>query len=99
VFTRTNLLKAAAVIEKCTLYIGNDSGQMHMAAALGVKTIGLFGPTPIQLYRPWGINCSFVCTDKPQAELKKQEKIIGPDALSLMETLSVEKVITAIDQI
>ena len=97
--TKTDLLKAAAIIEKCALYVGNDNGQMHMAAALGVKTVGLFGPTPTHLYRPWGRDCSFVCTDKPQTELKQLEKQIGRDASCLMETLSVEKVLAAINHI
>ena len=38
------LLVAAALIARCRLFVGNDSGPMHLAAALGVPTIGLFGP-------------------------------------------------------
>ena len=97
--TKTDLLKAAAIIERCALYVGNDNGQMHLAAALGVKTIGLFGPTPVQLYRPWGPNCSVACTDKPQTELKEIEKRIGRDTACLMEDLRVETVISAINQL
>ena len=33
-----------AVLETCHLFVGNDSGPMHVAAALGVPTIGIFGP-------------------------------------------------------
>jgi heptosyltransferase II len=32
------------LISKCNVFIGNDSGPMHIGAAMGVKTIGLFGP-------------------------------------------------------
>ena len=32
------------LISKCKLFIGNDSGPMHIAAAMNIKTIGLFGP-------------------------------------------------------
>jgi heptosyltransferase-2 len=35
---------AAALLERCHLFIGNDSGPMHLAAALGVPTLGIFGP-------------------------------------------------------
>src|SRR2546428_12826970 len=35
---------AAGVVERCQLFIGNDSGPMHMAAALGVPTVAIFGP-------------------------------------------------------
>jgi lipopolysaccharide heptosyltransferase II len=33
-----------ALLEKCHLFVGNDSGPMHVAAAVGVPTIGIFGP-------------------------------------------------------
>ena len=33
-----------ALIERCHLFIGNDSGPMHVAAALGVPVLALFGP-------------------------------------------------------
>jgi lipopolysaccharide heptosyltransferase II len=32
------------LLEHCALFIGNDSGPMHLAAALGVPTVGVFGP-------------------------------------------------------
>jgi len=38
------LLDAAALLARCHLFVGNDSGPMHLAAALGVPTVGLFGP-------------------------------------------------------
>ena len=91
----TDLLKAAGILERCTLYIGNDNGQMHLAAAMGTRTIGLFGPTPTALYRPWGKHCSFICSARSQAELAQIEKQIGRDAECLMTELSVEAVLAA----
>ena len=35
---------SAALLARCRLFVGNDSGPMHLAAALGVPTIGIFGP-------------------------------------------------------
>lgn len=46
--------EAAACLARCVLYIGNDSGLMHLAAATGTPTLGLFGPTPWQEYSPAG---------------------------------------------
>lgn len=37
--------KLMALIERCEAFISNDSGPMHLASALGVPTIGIFGPT------------------------------------------------------
>ena len=42
---KTSLRLAAALIERCRLLITNDSGAMHLAGSLGVKSIALFGST------------------------------------------------------
>ena len=39
------LVQLGAVIERCRLYVGNDSGPLHIAAALGLPTIGIYGPS------------------------------------------------------
>lgn len=44
----------AAAFKRASLYVGNDSGLMHLAAAVGVPTIGLFGPSRDEHYAPWG---------------------------------------------
>ena len=48
-----SLIETAACINQCKMFIGNDSGLMHVAAAVGIPTIGLFGPSKEQNYRPW----------------------------------------------
>jgi ADP-heptose:LPS heptosyltransferase len=45
------LTETAALLKRSCLFIGNDSGPLHLAAALDIPTIGLFGPTaPCQFY-------------------------------------------------
>ena len=39
--------------KNCRLFIGNDSGLMHMSAAVGTPTIGLFGPSREENYGPY----------------------------------------------
>lgn len=53
-FGDVDLLTAYACLERCRLFIGNDSGLMHLASASGIPTIGLFGPSREALYAPWG---------------------------------------------
>jgi len=50
----TTLLQFAAVLKRCALFVGNDNGPMHMAAALGTPVVGLFGPSDPSVWRPRG---------------------------------------------
>jgi len=49
-----DILASAAAIDRADLFVGNDSGLMHVGAAAGRPTLGLFGPTEWWLYGPWG---------------------------------------------
>ena len=49
-----NLSRLAAVLSRCRLYIGNDSGITHLAAALGIRTIALFMDTDPRVWAPRG---------------------------------------------
>ncbi|WP_334128061.1 glycosyltransferase family 9 protein [Sneathiella sp.] len=51
---RTTPIDAAAVLSRCALFIGNDSGLMHTAVAVGIPTVALFGIGKPAVYRPWG---------------------------------------------
>lgn len=64
-----DLLAAAAALRRCALYIGNDSGLMHLAAAVEVPTLGLFGPSRADHYAPWGARTALVQTAVPYDQL------------------------------
>jgi ADP-heptose:LPS heptosyltransferase len=49
-----DLLTSYACLKRVRLFIGNDSGAMHLAAAAGAPTLGLFGPSDDRRYAPWG---------------------------------------------
>lgn len=51
---RCSVPEAAACLARCALFVGNDSGLMHLAAAAGAPTLGLFGPTSAEEYGPAG---------------------------------------------
>ncbi len=47
------LRQLAAIISHCSAFVANDAGPMHIAAALGVPTIGLFGPGEENIWFPY----------------------------------------------
>jgi len=59
---RTDLPQLAGVLARCRVVIANDSGPLHMAAALGVPTVALFGPTDPRLVAPMGPKHRFLWT-------------------------------------
>jgi heptosyltransferase II len=90
---KVSLKELFFLIRKCTLFIGNDSGPMHIAAAQGIKTIGLFGPnTPVR-FAPYGKNNRFIYKQRstPLINVHKGEV---PDDIppQLMESISVDEV-------
>jgi len=58
------LATVAACLKRSAFYVGNDSGLMHMAAAAGIPTLGLFGPSREAHYAPWGDKARAVRGDK-----------------------------------
>jgi ADP-heptose:LPS heptosyltransferase len=66
---RLDLLTIAAVLRRAALFIGNDTGLMHMAAAVGTPTLGLFGPSPAAQYAPWGRLTAIATTTISNAEM------------------------------
>jgi len=87
----------AALLERSTLFVGNDSGLMHLAAAAGTRTAGLFGPTPDDLYAPWGANGLVVRTPESLPTLLEQVRREG-EGHTMLESLSVDAVIAAVAQ-
>ena len=86
---RIDLLTAAAVLRRSAIFIGNDTGLMHIAAAANTPTLGLFGPSPVTQYAPWGRHTAYVrSVDLP-------EVMFGPGfnhrtTGTLMDGLSVD---------
>ncbi|KVG09070.1 glycosyltransferase family 9 protein [Burkholderia thailandensis] len=53
---KTNLDETAVVLRRSSLYVGNDSALLYLAASLGVTTIGIYGPTDPAAFSPLGAN-------------------------------------------
>ncbi|KPJ58167.1 MAG: hypothetical protein AMJ42_03785 [Deltaproteobacteria bacterium DG_8] len=83
--------KLAAILQKCKLYIGNDSGITHLAAALGIPVVALFGPTDPHIWGPRGKGVSIVY--KPsECSPCSREKMKRCVNQMCMEEISVEEV-------
>lgn len=87
---------AAAALQRCAFYIGNDSGLMHCAAAGGVPTFGLFGPSWPHLYGPWGARAAYVSTPETFDQLIDFPGYDTKTAGCLMTTLSVDTVLAGV---
>jgi lipopolysaccharide heptosyltransferase II len=61
---QTSLKEMAAITKASYLLVTNDSGPMHIAAALGVPTLAIFGPTDPRLQGPYGNISEVVRNDK-----------------------------------
>ena len=83
-------LLVAAVIRRAALYVGNDSGLTHAAAAVGVPTLALFGYGWPKLYRPWGKHAAFVATPETPEQLIAPFASTADVKSSLMRSLTVD---------
>lgn len=91
-----DLLDLYATFGACALFVGNDSGLMHMAAASGAPTLGLFGPSPHWRYGPWGANASVVRTDESFETLVSENPVFDHrNKANLMAGLSVDAAVAA----
>ena len=86
----------AACLARASLYIGNDSGLTHLAAAAGIPTLALFGPGIAWKYRPWGTRATYLSrADDPARDYDLCRDGDDLAALALMERLTVQDVVEA----
>jgi heptosyltransferase III len=95
--------QVAAALSRCSMYIGNDSGLMHTAAAAGIPTLGLFGPSHIDTHYPWGPQCMTASTPQTYAQLIDYPDYNSKTAPCLMTSLTLdsvkEKVVELLDRV
>jgi ADP-heptose:LPS heptosyltransferase len=94
-----DLLDAYAMLRKSSFYIGNDSGLMHMAAAAGAPTLGLFGPSEDWRYGPWGSRTALVRTPQSYVALTGAADFDWRRQDCLMTGLSVDAVLGAAESL
>jgi lipopolysaccharide heptosyltransferase II len=90
----TEIKQMAALISLCILIIANDSGPMHISAALGKPTLGIFGPTDPAAHRPYSPVSDYV--NKEDLFCIKCNKLKCPYGHECMLELPVDNVLSKI---
>jgi heptosyltransferase-1 len=88
---RTSLVESAALMTRCALIVANDSGPMHLGAALRVPVIALFGPTDPIRTGPYGRGHVVIEAPVPCARCRRRRCRGG-----CMERISPARVLEAV---
>ena len=87
----TTLPELAAVVRRGQLFIGSDTGPLHLAVAVGVPSVGLFGPMPAERNGPYGPR--HIAIQKATFEGTSRERRSASSAL--MEAITIDDVCQA----
>ena len=87
--------RLAALLSRCAAYVGNDTGTTHLAAAVGVPTVAVFGPTDPNHWAPRGRRVAVVrrrlacspCTIETMKSCDHRNCLAGLDAANVMIAL------------
>lgn len=93
---RVTLCQLAAMIQKCDLFLGNDTGPMHISVAVGVPTIGLFGPGDHIGFHPLGEKSAMIRGKVPCQPCKRLSKC--RDNIC-MQSIAIDEVWNAVNEI
>ncbi len=93
---RTTIRQMGSLLRRCRLFVGNDSGPMHVAVAAGVPVVGLFGPGEYERFRPWGpdhdvIRLAFPCSPCSQNCLFEEARCIRGISVSQVKAAIARK--------
>ncbi|BBM87885.1 lipopolysaccharide heptosyltransferase II [Candidatus Uabimicrobium amorphum] len=88
----TSLVELAHIIKQARIVITNDSGPMHLAAALNTKTIALFGPTDPERIRPYGQQ-HVVMQNKGVCKCYYQKTCSSKSNLECLRTIKPDQII------
>jgi heptosyltransferase-2 len=94
---KTTVAEALALVSMCALFLSNDSGLMHVAAALNIPQVALFGSTDPQKTAP--LNDRAVVIHPEQVSCTPCFQRSCPEDLECMKAISVDEVATAAEQL
>ncbi len=92
---KTGLLQLAAILEHCRLLVTNDTGTMHVAAAVGTPVAAIFGPTDPVTTGPWGVGHAIV---RKEVDCSPCLKRVCPKDHACMQKITVDEVEAVVDE-
>ena len=95
---KVTLVEILFIMRESDLFVGNDSGLMHMAALSKIPTVGLFGPSDPSKYHPWGKKTLVIKSPKSFQELMGFKGFDHKKIDSLMTDLTVNSVYKKIEE-
>ena len=69
------------IIKNCDLYVGNDTGWLHISSALNIKCLGLFMDSPVQAYGKYSKNID-VIVPEGETEESTTHDTLGAERIS-----------------
>ena len=80
-FKDLKISETLPIIKNCNLYIGNDTGWLHISSALGVKSLALFMDSPVQAYGKYSKNIKVIVPEGETEETTTHDTL-GTDRIS-----------------
>ena len=80
-FEDLKIKETMPIIKNCDLYIGNDTGWLHISSALGVKCLALFMDSPVQAYGKYSKNINIIVPEGETEETTTHDTL-GADKIS-----------------
>jgi ADP-heptose:LPS heptosyltransferase len=94
---QTDISEMAGLISLCNLVIANDSGPMHIAAAMKVPTLGIFGPTDPKKHGPYSSNSDYIIKDDLHCIICN--KLVCPYNQECMKELSPDHLLLKVEKL
>ena len=80
-FQDLKIKETMPIIKNCDLYIGNDTGWLHISSALGIKCLALFMDSPVQAYGKYSKNINIIVPEGETEETTTHDTL-GADKIS-----------------
>ena len=100
-YGKTSVGQLLALLSRCELIILNDGGPFHMAVAVGVKTVSIFGPVDEVVYGPYGDFTKHVVVKKDIAcrPCYRNFRMTACDHISCLQQIEVEDVLRKVESL